>query len=168
MDEDEQEDFWDNVEKMDKVWGYVVDIVGVLLKNMPDEIGPELLSKAWPHYLKMLDPTRKDYEMINGTCFLVDALERGSDQMIQNLIQTVVPQKFFEILQTKGDNPLLCQNCVFGLGEYARRSTQEGFPHYTNCLQSVEFVLSRKFEGQEGPFNCYDNAVSTLGKLIYF
>lgn len=35
-------------------------------------------------------------------------------------------------------------------------------------MQSVEFVLSRTFEGQEPPFNCYDNAVSTLGKLIYF
>lgn len=36
MDEDEQEDFWANVEKMDKVWGYTMEVVGVLMKNMAD------------------------------------------------------------------------------------------------------------------------------------
>jgi len=37
-----------------------------------------------------------------------------------------------------------------------------------NCLQAVEFVLSQRFEDQEPPFNCYDNAISTLGKLIFY
>ena len=45
---------------------------------------------------------------------------------------------------------------------------EEGFPNITNCLKAVEFVLSQRFEDQEPPFNCYDNAISTLGKLIYY
>lgn len=84
------------------------------------------MEKVWPHYAKMLVDvsTKKDYELIEGSCFLVDCMELGSDQMVQTLISQCVPSKFFEILQAKGDSPVLCQNCVFGLGEYARRSPE--------------------------------------------
>lgn len=171
MDEDEIEDFWANIEKMDHVWGYLMEVCSVLMKNMPELVCPEIQTKVWPHYEKMLQLEKKDYELIEGTCFLVDCIELGTAEMVSFLTQSVVPGKFFEILQHKGESPVLCQNSVFGLGEYARRSydaDQEKFPAIANCLQAVEFVLTRKFEEQEPPFNCYDNAISSLGKLIYF
>jgi hypothetical protein len=80
MDEDEIEEFWENVEKMDRVWGYFVDINGVLLRNMPDLVSSELLHKVYPHYRLMVSDIskRRDYELIEGTCFLVDCLELGN------------------------------------------------------------------------------------------
>lgn len=36
MDEEEIDEFLENIEKMDHVWSYTMDISGVLLKNMPD------------------------------------------------------------------------------------------------------------------------------------
>jgi hypothetical protein len=129
MDEDEIEEFWENVEKMDRVWGYFVDINGVLLRNMPELVSQELLEKVYPYYRMMVSelPKRKDYELIEGTCFLVDCLELGSQQIL-TVVTPLAVASFFEILQTRGPkNPVLCQNCIFGLGEYARRSTE--FPH---------------------------------------
>jgi hypothetical protein len=37
-------------------------------------------------------------------------------------------------------------------------------------LQAVDFILKQEFPDKQDakPFNCYDNAMSTLGKLIYF
>jgi len=76
MDEEEIEEFWENVEKMDRVWGYFVDINGVLLRNMSELVSQELLEKIYPHYRMMVSdlPKRKDYELTEGTCFLVDCL----------------------------------------------------------------------------------------------
>jgi hypothetical protein len=114
MDEDEIEDFWLNLEKMDKVWGYTMDVTSVLMRNMPEQICGEVLEKVWPHYAKMMNDIdhRKDYELIEGTCFLVDCIELGSDEMIAALThsaQPTVPGKFFEILTAKGDtSPVLC------------------------------------------------------------
>jgi hypothetical protein len=173
MDEDEIEDFWANVEKMDHVWGYLMEVCSVLMRNIPEQVCSEILTKVWPHYDRMLSDVqnKKDYELIEGTCFLVDCIELGTAEMVSFLAQSIVPQKFFEILQHKSVSPVLCQNSVFGLGEFARRSfdaDQTSFPPLANCLQAVEFVLTRKFEDEDGPVNCYDNAISTLGKLIYF
>jgi hypothetical protein len=56
---------------------------------------------------------------------------------------------------------------VFGLGEYARRMPDQAFSVMSQCLEAVNFVLTRKFEDEE-VVNCYDNSISTLGKLIYF
>jgi hypothetical protein len=36
MDEEEIDEFLENLEKMDRVWSYTMDICGVLLKNMAD------------------------------------------------------------------------------------------------------------------------------------
>ncbi len=145
MDEDEIEEFWENVEKMDRVWGYFVDINGVMLRNMPEYVSLELLEKVYPHYRQMVSelPNKKDYELIEGTCFLVDCLELGSQQ----ILAAVTPQavaSFFEILQIRGPkNPVLCQNCIFGLGEYARRAIE--FPHAKQIIEAVEFVFSQQF-----------------------
>lgn len=170
MDEDEIEEFWENVEKMDRVWGYFVDITGVLLRNMADLVSSELLHKVYPHYRLMVSDAAKkrDYELIEGTCFLVDCLELGNGEILGAITQQAVAT-FSEILQTRGPkNPVLCQNCIFGLGEYARRSAE--FPHAKQVLEAAEFVLAQRFEDcdEQGPFKCYDNAVSTVGKLIYF
>lgn len=98
MDEDEIEDFWANIEKMDHVWGYLMEVCSVLMKNMPELVCPEIQTKVWPHYEKMLQLGKKDYELIEGTCFLVDCIELGTAEMVSSLTQSVVPGKFFEIL----------------------------------------------------------------------
>ena len=36
MDEEEIDEFLENIEKMDHVWSYTMDIAGVLLRNMVD------------------------------------------------------------------------------------------------------------------------------------
>jgi hypothetical protein len=114
MDEDEIEDFWLNVEKMDKVWGYTMEVTSVLMRNMPEQVCGEVKERVWPHYARMMDNvgSKKDYELIEGTCFTVDCIELGSDEMLASLTQSaqsLIPTKFFEILKAKGDSsPVLC------------------------------------------------------------
>lgn len=36
MDDEDVEALMENIEKMDKVWSYIMDVSGVLLKTMPE------------------------------------------------------------------------------------------------------------------------------------
>ena len=111
MDEDEIEEFWENIEKMDRVWGYLMEVTGVLMKNVPELVSNEIITKVWPHYAKMITDVadRKDYELTEGTCFLVDCLELGTEEIVNTVAQSFVPSKFFEILQARGtESPVLC------------------------------------------------------------
>ena len=61
-----------------------MDISGVLLRNMPDQVSNEIQTKLLPHYAKMMMNvnTKQDYELIEGTCFLIDCLEFGNEELL--------------------------------------------------------------------------------------
>jgi hypothetical protein len=43
MTEEEEEEFLYNVEKIDKCWLYTMEIASVLLKNMSEQVSPNVL-----------------------------------------------------------------------------------------------------------------------------
>lgn len=74
-----------------------------------------------------------------------------------------------EIIHSKGkDNFDFVQTCIFGLGVIAARSPNN-FQLLPSILQAIDWVLTQNFKDDKGGFHtCTDNAVSTLGKCIYY
>lgn len=64
MTEEEEEDFFENVQKIDKCWNYTMEITGVLLRNMSAQVSPNVLQLLVPKFAKILatvtDDERKD------------------------------------------------------------------------------------------------------------
>lgn len=62
------------------------------------------------------------------------------------------------------------QNCIYGLGALAKRSTNESFqPHYESTIKAVSWVYQQGFKNESGQrADCEENAVSCMGKVIYY
>jgi hypothetical protein len=169
MDEEDIEAIEENIEKMDHVWSYTMEISGVLIRNMPELASAEVMTKLLPLYAKMLMnvESQREYELIDGLCMLDDCIEHGNEA----LLAQVLPQagaKFLEVIKTRGkESENLCQNCVFGLGVLAQRTPAGQFALLGDSLQAINFVLTETLQGKVDS-NCHDNAIGALGKFIYF
>ena len=51
---------------------------------MHEQVSNEIQTKLLPHYAKMMMDvnTKQDYELIEGTCFLIDCLEFGNEELL--------------------------------------------------------------------------------------
>ena len=87
LDEEDVETLMESIEKMDKVWTYVMDISGVLIKAMPNEISPLVQAKLLPLFAAKLMNINKcqDYELLESLCFLVDCLENGTKELYDSI-----------------------------------------------------------------------------------
>jgi len=124
MDEEDEEIFQQQLEKADRVWSYVMDICGTLLKCMPEQCSPQVQQKMIPLYMKaLLDINNKDNEtaILDALCMLCDCLEFGS----QALYESIAPQagpKMLEVIKTHGQKKFdFVQTAVFALGCLAFR-----------------------------------------------
>jgi len=101
MDEDQIDRMKDQLESLDKVWNYSMDISGVILKcyNQDSVVMGALSAKLLPLYANKLAnfATREDYEIVDAMCMLTDCMEYGPE----SLFQMIAPQaldKFTEIM----------------------------------------------------------------------
>ena len=142
---------------------------------MPEQASVEIektLVKIYALFLMDVDQ-KKDYELITALCFLDDCLEYGTDSLFNMVKQQALP-KLTEILEKRGsDNQDLVQNCIYGMGILAQRIPAAEFAGSTeSVLKSVQWVIEQDFKTDEEDgakqHECVDNAISTLGKVIYF
>jgi len=165
--------FKDTLEKLDKVWNYSMDIVGVLIRNMPDLTSAAIEGELFPLYaMKLTDyKNREDYEIVDATCIIDDVCEFGS----QALYDKIAPEalaKFTEILYAKGaENQQITQCIIFGLGVIAQRTPAS--PEFKSSLEAiclaVKWVYSQNFTTDDGKrAMCTDNAIGAFGKCILF
>ena len=79
MTEEEIEDFFDEVAKLDKVWSYIMETNSVFLRTMSEQSSPFVLQHFVPLYGRiLLDEKAQDYEYINALCFVDDCVEHGN------------------------------------------------------------------------------------------
>lgn len=62
MTEEDIEDFNEDLEKMDRCWGYSMEIVGVLLRTMSEAVSAEILANLVMLYGKSLAVITKDQD----------------------------------------------------------------------------------------------------------
>lgn len=106
MTEEDQEEFFEDVVRIDKVLSYVMEINGVCLRTMPALVSNTMLKSMVPLYAKGLEnvPKSKEYELICSLCFFCDCLEHGSEELVAAIIGQL-PQKFLQVLQMQRDTP---------------------------------------------------------------
>ena len=124
LGEEEEEMIKATLEKLDKVWNYVMDIVGVLVKNMPDLASAAIEGSLLPLYAGKLQnfANKEDYELVDSICLLDDCMEHGPEPFFQKIASEALG-KFIEIMYARGaENQSLTQSAIYGLGVIAQRT----------------------------------------------
>ena len=100
MTEEDQEEFFEDIERIDKVLSYVMEITGVCLRTMPDTVSDAILAKFVTPYAKCLADVSKakEYELICSLCFFCDCLEHGSATLL-NTVLGRLPDTFAKTMQ---------------------------------------------------------------------
>lgn len=90
---------------MDRVWDYVMDISGTLLKTMPDQCSPQVQAKLLPIYMKRLidlnSRARDLAPMLDALCLLCDCIEFGNDALF-NAISGQAAPKLIQVIEELG------------------------------------------------------------------
>ena len=100
MTEEEIDDFWDEIERIDKILSYVMEISGVLLRTMPEVVSDSVLNKLVGSYAKLLAdvPNAEDYQLDNALCFFNDCVEHGQPALVEKVV-ALVPEKFMQVME---------------------------------------------------------------------
>jgi len=83
MDPEDEELFMQQLEKANRVYSYVMDLSGTLLKCMPEQCSPQVRDKILPIYSKSLlnlnaQTNLDDSGVLDALCLLCDCLEFGN------------------------------------------------------------------------------------------
>ena len=99
MTEEEIDDFWDEIERIDKILSYVSEIIGVLLRTMSQVVSDSVLDKFVGLYAKLLNDVSKaeDYQLDNALCFLIDCVEHGQPALVEQVV-TILPEKIMQVI----------------------------------------------------------------------
>ena len=175
MTEEDIDDFWEDVERIDKILSYIMEITGVLLRTMPEVVSDSVLNKFVAFYAKLIAdvPSAKDYEIVTALCFFVDCVEHGQPALVEQVI-THLPEKFIQVMAIQKALPShdeinqdLVQTCVYGMGVLAQKMPAGNFPQ-NDVLAVIEWILSSDFKTETGLVaKSAENAISSLGKCIY-
>ena len=100
MTEEDIEEFHEDVERIDRVLTYVMEITGVCLRTMPTVCSDKIREKFTQMYAQpLVDVSKaKVYQLICSTCFFCDCLEHGTEALLAQTVQEL-PAKAFEILR---------------------------------------------------------------------
>ena len=84
LTEEDIEVIEEDIERIDKVLIYVMEITGVCLRTLPEVVSEPILTKFVPLYAQPLaDITKsKEYELTNSLCFFCDCTEFGSESLL--------------------------------------------------------------------------------------
>ena len=107
MTEEDQEEFFEDLERIDKCLNYVMEITGVCLRTMSDASSDTILAKFVAPFAKPLADVSKsrEYELICSLCFFCDCLEHGNAALL-NTILGQLPDKFFQVMQIQQALPV--------------------------------------------------------------
>ncbi len=173
MDEEDIEAFNEQLDNEDKVWDYVMDLAGTLLKTMSAQCSSQVQQKLLPLYgQKLLNIHKsKPHELLASLCLLVDCLEFGTDELFNFIVGQATP-KMLEVVKSLGQaNPDLTQTCIFGLGVIAQRTPAGQFGALSEIMSTAQMIMNNPkvfTDENEEVHTCVDNSISTYGKLIYF
>ena len=101
MTEEDEEEFWEDVERIDRVHNYVMEITGVCLRTTSDAfVSDTMLAKFVQPYAKALEDVTKSkaYELTCSLCFFCDCLEHGTESLVSAVIGQL-PSKFQQVIQ---------------------------------------------------------------------
>jgi len=89
----------ESLEKLDKVWNYSMDIIGVLLRNLPELTCASIEPNILPLYAgKLVNyENQENYELVDAVCLIDDCMEFGPQAFFDKIAPTALPM-YMEIL----------------------------------------------------------------------
>ena len=99
MTEEDVEEFFEDVERIDKTLSYIMEISGVFLRTMSDAASESILTKLVQLYAKLLANVSqsKEYELVTALCFFCDCLEHGQPALLSAIIDRL-PEKYMQVM----------------------------------------------------------------------
>jgi len=100
MTEEDVEEFNEDVERIDRVITYVMEITGVCLRTMPEVSSDKIKQRFVEPFAKpLMDAANaKEYELTCSLCFFCDCLEHGTEGLLTEILKEL-PAKYFEVLR---------------------------------------------------------------------
>lgn len=170
LDEEDIMDAEDGIARQDKIWTYVMEVAGVLMRTSGAIAEPKIRSLLLPLYAESFQNFEKSSEdqLLNSLCFMCDVLEFGSDDLF-NFLAPQAQTQIFRALQGGEVSANMAQTAIFALGVIAYRVPAGSFDVLEQAVKAVEFVFTQSYEpvdtGKRS--TAEDNAVSALAKLVY-
>ena len=141
MDEEDEEIFYEQLEKADKVWTYIMDLAGTLVKCMPDQCSPQVQQKLLPLYgraLLDLHSKKTEGQILDALCFLCDCLEFGNQALFDAVYPHAGP-KMLEVIDAHGKKKFdYVQTAIFALGCMALRRPTGSFDQLEKTVAVVQ------------------------------
>lgn len=122
--EEEMEMIKDAQERLDRVWNYAMDILGVLLRNLPELTCAAIKPNLLPLFAGNLaaHESKETYEIVDAVCLIDDCMEFGPQSFFDEIAPMAFPL-FIETLYKRGaDHQGLTQSAAYGLGVIAQRT----------------------------------------------
>ena len=87
------------VQKIDKIWGHIMEICTVLLRTMPEVASPEIQANLVKFYAEILMnvDARQEHELVNALCFLDDCIEYGDNNLF-DMVKGQALEKMVEVM----------------------------------------------------------------------
>jgi len=100
LDEEDIMDAEDGIARQDKIWTYVMEVAGVLMRTSGAIAEPKIRSLLLPLYAESFQNFEKSSEdqLLNSLCFMCDVLEFGSDDLF-NFLAPQAQTQIFRALQ---------------------------------------------------------------------
>lgn len=122
--EEEMEMIKDAQERLDRVWNYAMDILGVLLRNLPELTSTAIKPNLLPLFAGNLasHETKESYEIVDAICLIDDCMEFGPKSFFDEIAPMALPL-FIEVLYKRGvEHTGLTQSAAYGMGVIAQKT----------------------------------------------
>lgn len=163
FDEEEAEALREENELEEELVQQVANTLGTMLKQYKDAVMP-LVEAMLPGFYPMLDKSKSTAEERRIALGLMDDMLEYAPSTSAKFVKQMVPL-FMEAMMEPG-SPDLNQCAVYGLGIVAVNFSAELAPVLQQVLEGVVALVQAPDARSKEHEHRFDNAISTLGKLM--
>ena len=171
LDEEDQEQYYNGLDEIEKVYLYVMEISGQFMRIYRDDVTDLMKTELFPLYVDNISkPENTDHEVIDSLCFFIDCCEFLSLDFLFTIYKDML-DKFSDIYEQYKDEEDrdIVQSLSFGLGVIASRVSNDQFSFYAKRVYSIlEEVINVPERLSEENSYATENALSSLLKLVYY
>lgn len=171
LDEEDQEQYFNGLDEIEKVYLYVMEISGQFMRIYRDDVTDLMRNELFQLFVDNINKEENtEHEVIDSLCFFIDCCEFLSHDYLLSVYKEMF-EKFSDIYeQYKDDEDRdIVQSLSFGLGVIAARITNEQFSFFADRIYSIlEEVINVPDRMSEENSYATENALSSLLKLVYF
>jgi len=140
IDEEDAEMLDEELEKLEHVAKYIMEVSGALIRIYKGDISETLALHLLPQFYSVLeDSTAQENDRLNALCFIDDLLEFSSNEVFMK-IYSQITQLYLSIFQkTESGDPQ--QSLIYGLGVVAQKTPKATFAPLLQASVNAGFQM---------------------------